>query len=149
VQAYLAPGSTLEVHSGQRVSLRAGEAWFMVKQKSGAFAVETPEASVHVVGTTFNVSMEAGGLAVRTHSGEVRVEAPAAEPATVAANQQWTSATRTITRCELANLPERSGLLWDWARAGAPKKGYYPSAAGAAAPAGPRTDQPVAGSVSP
>jgi ferric-dicitrate binding protein FerR (iron transport regulator) len=142
VQAYLAPGSTLEIESAEKVALRSGEAWFMITPNSGAFQVDAAETRVHVVGTTFNVSHEGSGLVVRTHSGKVRVAPGNGAEAFVTADQQWNGATGQVVACKLDNLPTRSGDLWDWARGGAPDLAKYPSAMDAIRQAGPRTHLP-------
>ena len=106
------------------VRLDRGEAFFSVaKDPAHPFLVETPEGTVRVTGTKFNVRLaDASHIEVTLMEGSVRFAGPAPGPGNAAATPlapgQQLAATsdgvklRTLTLAELANVQSwRSGRL--------------------------------------
>lgn len=100
----------------RRVRLAGGEALFAVaKDFSRPFIIETPNGSVRVTGTTFNVRSDPAAhttLEVTVVEGSVEVRAGEAAPHALTANQQLSATASGVQLRELTPTAVENALAW-------------------------------------
>jgi ferric-dicitrate binding protein FerR (iron transport regulator) len=73
IQLFLNHQTTVAVQNGSTVRLDSGEIWVQVKPESGFFGIDTPHGYVHVMGTTFGVTVTDRETRIEITSGRVVV----------------------------------------------------------------------------
>ena len=71
VQLLVNRGTQLTVQERNRLEVKNGEIWVYVDPGSGKYSVSLPEGSVHVIGTSFGVSVNEEGSKVSVNRGKV------------------------------------------------------------------------------
>jgi hypothetical protein len=74
---YLGEESRIVIDGPDQVTLEAGVVWTSVKAGHGDFRVATADATVHVVGTAFEVAADGAATMVDLVKGHLRIEAAA------------------------------------------------------------------------
>ncbi len=124
--------TTVEVEKRDHVALHKGEIWVTVEDNSGYFAVETPNCTVSVHGTSFGVEIDGDQTNVLLASGKISLDSESG-------NTYLDPGTRAVVGADGGQpvLSTVSGELvpaWAWDAYGkmeaARSKRYFPSALG-------------------
>jgi len=97
--------------TNNRIIQLEGEAFFEVK-KGNRFVVETPNGSVEVLGTSFNVNARSSNLTVDCFTGKVKVSAPTQPKATILTPLEGVKLTKATQNWQTYPVDPQRNASW-------------------------------------